>query len=205
VEGVDNRTEVLILQHPQEERKLLNSAKLVSMVLARSTLRVGLSWPNLRRALGRDHVTPSRWGVLYLGRDQRTDADVTDGGAERTDLHDLEGVVVLDASWKQAKTLWWRNPWLLRLRRIALNPSQSSLRPQAKRAGLATAEAIALLLSHLDEDDMVVEALSVQYDRLIIEPNRRVLSARNRRGYHGPRRRRTRGRGRESKDGQGKA
>ena len=38
----------------------------------------------------------------------------------------LEGVVLLDGSWSEAKTLWWRNPWLLRLRRLVLNPRHRS-------------------------------------------------------------------------------
>src|SRR5204862_7870678 len=30
-------------------------------------------------------------------------------------LKRLDGIVLLDGSWKEAKTLWWRNPWLLKL------------------------------------------------------------------------------------------
>ena len=37
-------------------------------------------------------------------------------------LQRLDGIVLLDGSWKEAKTLWWRNPWLLKLHRIVLDP-----------------------------------------------------------------------------------
>ena len=32
----------------------------------------------------------------------------------------LKGIIVLDGTWSQAKALWWRNPWLLKLRRAIL-------------------------------------------------------------------------------------
>ena len=35
-------------------------------------------------------------------------------------MQGLEGAVLLDGSWNQAKTLWWRNPWVLKAKRIAL-------------------------------------------------------------------------------------
>ena len=36
------------------------------------------------------------------------------------------------------KAMWLRNPWLLKLIRITLNPAHKSLRGQAKKVGLAT-------------------------------------------------------------------
>ena len=50
-------------------------------------------------------------------------------------LRGLDGVVLLDGSWSEAKTLWWRNPWLLKLRRLVLDPQRGlALRPAAPRA-----------------------------------------------------------------------
>ena len=66
VEKVDNEVEVLILQHPQEQDKLLGTARLAAVALAKATSRVGLSWPSLAKALGRP-ADPSRWAILYLG------------------------------------------------------------------------------------------------------------------------------------------
>ena len=60
-----NNIRILILQHPQEQYKLLNSARLANKVLDNSILRVGLSWRNFRHALGED-ADPKEWGVLFL-------------------------------------------------------------------------------------------------------------------------------------------
>jgi DTW domain-containing protein YfiP len=86
-------------------------------------------------------------------------------------LRGLEGVVLLDGSWSEAKTLWWRNPWLLKLRRIVLNPQQRSrfgrVRREPRREALSTLEAAALLLKHLDGKPEIEAALLGAQDRLI--------------------------------------
>ena len=169
------KTRVLILQHPQEKFKLWNSARLANMALANSILRVGLSWPNLKKASGIPTAEPSKWAVLYLKGNHRLDKPFHLFNRKEEPLDDasfLEGIIVLDGSWKQAHSTWWRNPWLLRLNRIALNVKQASKRNQAKAAGLATIESIAHTLPHLGEADSISESLLKQYDQLIIAPNK---------------------------------
>ena len=38
-------------------------------------------------------------------------------------LRDIDGVIVLDGTWSQAKALWWRNAWMVECRRIVLGPN----------------------------------------------------------------------------------
>jgi hypothetical protein len=180
---IDNRLFVLILQHPQEKKEVLATAASARALLSRADLVVGLSWPNLSRALGRV-VDPKRWAVLYLGSarpaapgDQREVIAVRRGGEPAADqdgmLYGLDGVVVLDGTWKEAKTLWWRNPWLLKLRRLVLNPQHRSrygrIRREPRREALSTLEAVALLLKHLDGGPEIEAALLGALDRLIAE------------------------------------
>jgi DTW domain-containing protein len=165
---------VLILQHPQEPDKDLGSARIAHLALPNSTLRIGLSWPNLKKALGRE-VQPSRWGVLYLGS----------GSQEKTPSQEvlrwidkrgppsfsLEGIVVLDGTWSQAKALWWRNPWLLKLRRGVLASPQRSLykelRREPRRECLSTIESIGLALTALGEPSEVTEKLNSLFQDLL--------------------------------------
>lgn len=165
VEPVDNRIELLILQHPQEQDKELGSARLAAHALQKSTFRIGLSWPSLSKALGRD-ADPKRWAILHLGS---TDMDAFPEGREiavvdakgvpvpdqDAALRGIEGVVVFDGTWSQAKTLWWRNAWVLKGKRIAIRPSRPSfygkLRKEPRREALSTLEAAALVLSRLEK------------------------------------------------------
>jgi hypothetical protein len=81
----------------------------------------------------------------------------------------LRGIIAIDGTWKQAKTLWWRNPWLTRLNRISLNPAHTSLRPQVKGEGLSTIEALAFAFEHLGEQRETGETMLRLYKELIID------------------------------------
>ena len=80
--------------------------------------------------------------IFVLGRDGAPVAD------PKSILAGLEGLVLLDGTWSQAKTLWWRNPWLLKLHRLVLNPPAPArldrLRREPRRDALSTLEAAAL-------------------------------------------------------------
>src|SRR5205814_8286850 len=86
-------------------------------------------------------------------------------------LRGLEGIVLLDGSWKEAKTLWWRNPWLLKLHRLALNPPHPArlgrLRREPRREALSTLEAAALALRHLETGPEPADALLAALGRII--------------------------------------
>jgi hypothetical protein len=181
IEPIDNRIALLILQHPQEQDRELGTARLTALHLKHATLKSGLSWPSLAKALGRE-VNPKRWAVLYLGaasaatlpRDR--ELNLLDGKnvalpEQERALAEIDGVIVLDGSWSQAKTLWWRNPWVLKCRRLALNPKQPSrygkLRREPRREGLSTLEAAALALARLGRQPEIETALGLSFARLL--------------------------------------
>ena len=178
---IANRVFVLILQHPHEKREPLATAPAVVATLQHAKLVTGLSWPNLARALGRD-AEPRRWAVLYLGsvrpaalaagrelmllgRDGQPIADAA------PILRGLDGIVLIDGTWSQAKTLWWRNPWLLKLHRLVLNPPRPArlgkLRREPRREALSTLEAAALALRHLEAGPEAAEALLAALGHII--------------------------------------
>jgi DTW domain-containing protein YfiP len=181
VEPIENRLFLLVLQHPQEKREAIATAAASCAALRLAALVVGLSWPNLTRALGRP-ADPKRWAVLYLGSARPAgfglerevialDRQGKPAADQDAAVRGLEGVVLLDGSWSEAKTLWWRNPWLLKLRRLVLNPRRPSrfgrVRREPRREALSTLEAAALVLKNLDGGPEVEAALLDRLDRLI--------------------------------------
>lgn len=181
LEPIENRIEVVILQHPQEQDRALGTARLTALQLANSTLKIGLSWPSLSKILGRT-VDPARWAILYLGSakvaDLATDRDVVaidrKGQPEdhqRAILEDIEGIVVLDGTWSQAKALWWRNAWMLKCQRVILGPANPSLygklRREPRRDGLSTIEATAMLLGRLERRADIEPALIGTFVRML--------------------------------------
>src|SRR5215831_14811264 len=183
VEPIENRLFLLVLQHPQEKREAIATAAASCAALRQTALVVGLSWPNLTRALGRP-ADPRRWAVLYLGSArpagfglEREVIALDRRGKPAADqdaaVRGLEGVVLLDGSWSAAKSLWWRNPWLLKLRRLVLNPRRPSRfgrgRREPRREALSTLEAVALLLKHLEGASEAETVLLGALDRLLAE------------------------------------
>ena len=179
---VDNRIALLILQHPQEQDRALGTARLTALHLKNSVLKIGLSWPSLSKALGHPVQDPSQWAVLYLGSARAaeldTDRDVIaiNRKGEREDhqraiLKDIEGIVLLDGTWSQAKALWWRNAWMLKCQRVILNPAKPSLygklRREPRRDGLSTIEAAAMLLAALEKRPEIAATLNGAFERML--------------------------------------
>jgi len=179
---IESRISLLILQHPQEQDRALGTARLTALHFKNAVLKIGLSWPSLSKALGRPVHDPQRWAVLYLGSakvaDLDTDRDIVainrKGEVEdnqRGILKDIEGVVLLDGTWSQAKALWWRNAWMLKCQRVILNPSRPSLygklRREPRRDGLSTIEAAAMLLAGLEKRPDIAATLNVSFERML--------------------------------------
>ncbi|MBR0693142.1 tRNA-uridine aminocarboxypropyltransferase [Bradyrhizobium lablabi] len=179
---IESRIQLLILQHPQEQDRALGTARLTARHFKDAVVRIGLSWPSLSKALGRPVADPSRWAVLYLGsakvEDFDTEAEIVainrKGELEpgqRGILADIEGIVLLDGTWSQAKALWWRNAWMLKCQRVILGPKQPSrygpLRQEPRRDGLSTIEAAALLLAALERRPEIAETLIGSFERML--------------------------------------
>jgi len=181
---IENRIALLILQHPQEQDRALGTARLTALHFANAVVKIGLSWPSLAKALGRAVPDPSRWAVLYLGSakvaDFETDREIVaidrKGEIEsnqRAILKDIEGIVLLDGTWSQAKALWWRNAWMLKCQRVILGPAQPSrygkLRKEPRRDGLSTIEAAAMLLGALEKRPDIAETLNGSFEWMLAQ------------------------------------
>jgi DTW domain-containing protein YfiP len=182
VEPIKCKTSLLILQHPQEQDRALGTARLTALHIVNAVVKIGLSWPSLSKALGRTVHDPSRWAVLYLGsakvEDLETDRTIVaiDRKGEIEDnqraiLGDIEGIILLDGTWSQAKALWWRNAWMLKCQRVILGPRQASrygkLRKEPRRDGLSTIEAAAMMLAGLEHRPDIEATLLASFDRML--------------------------------------
>lgn len=180
LEPEQTRLQLLILQHPQEQDVELGTARLLSGQIEGSVVKVGLSWPSLSKVLGRQ-VDPKRWGVLHMGSKEEV-AKVARGGIAvfgRKDvspdsdliLADLEGIVLIDGTWSQAKTLWWRNAWLLKLRRIVIHPdfrsAYGTVRKEPRRESVSTLEAGAFVFGKLEGDPGLQARLLEPFEELL--------------------------------------
>ncbi len=173
VESVATKLKVVILQHPQEDDVVLGTAKLVELTLPKAEIRVGLSWASIEHALGVKTVERERWAVLAATKlpkpipetERHSPVLIMDRKGRLRDLkrHGLEGIIVLDGTWSQAKTLWWRNAWLLKLPVVVLKPREASMYGKLRKAPrkdlVSTLEAVAEVLPALGEPAAVGTSL----------------------------------------------
>ena len=177
------KTKCLILQHPQEPGVAIGTAQLVSEVLPDTVVRTGLSWPNLSKAWGSE-VDNKRWLVLYLGsvRPETFPAGrelylVTRKGGmaeeQASVLKQVEGIVILDGTWSQAKALWWRNAWLFKLKRAVLRPARTSIyhsiRKEPRKECVSTIESLAIAISEVEGTSGLREQLFDRLQQLLTE------------------------------------
>lgn len=172
--------QILCLQHPQEPDKAKGSVPILKRILGdRFTQKVGLSWANISKALGTE-AKPSEWLVLFLGtRKQAQDAlgkpglhwlkpKTTPTGEE---LRAIKGVIVLDGTWSQAKTLWWRNAWLMKCKRAFLVPHEPSAygrkRKEPSPECVSTLEAVAETLTLLGESQETETRLKIEFREFV--------------------------------------
>lgn len=176
---------VVMLQHPQEQDRTLGSAPLVTRGIKGAEVVVGLSWRNLAAAIGEAESPLRPWAVLYpaslpkAGRDVRPRDNGRSYGAFLMNARGrvlpawpaLGGIILLDGTWSQAKALWWRNPWLLKLPRLGFTaPPQSiygRVRKEPKPGYMSTLEATAAALDSLDEDPAVGQELRRAFRTLV--------------------------------------
>jgi DTW domain-containing protein YfiP len=178
---IDNKVSLLILQHPQEQDRELGTARLTALHFMDALLKIGLSWPSLSKILGRT-TDPQRWAILYLGSVKAAavlpDRDIVvvnkSGNAvdhQEQALREIEGIILLDGTWSQAKALWWRNAWMLKCKRVVLGPARPSrygrLRREPRSDGLSTIEAAAMLLARLERKPEIETALHASFERLL--------------------------------------
>jgi DTW domain-containing protein YfiP len=147
---VDNRVEVLILQHPLEAGQAKGSAVLLQRSLGNSQLSTGEQFDataleTLLHAGGRTSV------LLYPdepGAAQAVDNPLIPPAGERLRL------VVLDGTWRKSRKLLHLNLALQRLPRLALvapPPSQYTIRKAHRPDQLSTLEATCLALAQLEQ------------------------------------------------------
>lgn len=196
--AIKTDSSLLILQHPQESDHELGTARLTHETLENSRLKVGLSWPNLERAWG-EKTDRENWLVLYLGSiklphvaavrepklqfiSKKNAPLKSEENVKRVKFYQAEkskGIIVLDGTWSQAKTIWWRNAWLTKIARaVVLIPGKSlygNLRKEPRRESISTIEAVAYTLQILERDTAAAEQLIESFKELLAKYRRSSL------------------------------
>ncbi|MEI6610069.1 MAG: tRNA-uridine aminocarboxypropyltransferase [Deltaproteobacteria bacterium] len=167
---VQTRAEFLILRHIREDKSTSNTGRLVALAMPNSRIiscgggsRIGLS--------SLDEESLGAPGTYLLW---------PDGTGVRSDLLELTPparVVVMDATWRQARRLYSRTPVLRSIPQLALpmpTHRKDRLRKHHRPDGMSTLEAVAAAVAKLEG----IEAAE-PLERLYNEVVRRALTLRH--------------------------
>jgi DTW domain-containing protein YfiP len=146
-------TEVLILQHPLEVHHAKNSAGLLHLSLAQSSILVGEEFEDT--ALCAALQGPKTSVLLYPQSDYAGHAaPAAWDAAQLTDPSQVR-LVVLDATWRKSRKMLHLSPWLQAMPRLSLDASMVSgysIRKAHKPGQLSTLEATCAALAQLQGD-----------------------------------------------------
>ncbi|WP_254508293.1 tRNA-uridine aminocarboxypropyltransferase [Anatilimnocola floriformis] len=155
---IDNRTEVLILQHRREYFHRFNTARIVEQSLRNSQLLADHTH-NLAERL---QLKPGA-GLLYPGPSSIPIAELP---AEQRP----QQLVILDGTWHQTKTLLRDIPALQSLPRYQLSPTSPSryrIRREPDEAFVSTIEATVAALRLLEPETVGLEGLLQAFEKMV--------------------------------------
>lgn len=176
---VDNRIEVLILQHPLEAHEAKNSVALLALGLARVRLEIGERF---------DAQALSEWlgAGAWLLYPQTSMPPTSPQAVENTKLRLLAEpsaepcragsgavtrLVALDATWRKSLKMLHLNPLLMALPRLALQdlppPRYRAMRRARRADQLSTLEAVCSALAQLEQDAARYQPMLDGFERFI--------------------------------------
>lgn len=162
---IENRTDVLIVQHRRERFHPFNTARIVHKALTNSVLLAD-NTVNLKARL---QLLPGA-GLLYPGPTARLLSDLAPAERPRQ-------LVLIDGTWHHAKTLLREIPDLQSLPRYQLAPAEPSryrIRREPTATALSTLEATVAALQILEPEtagcDQLLRAFDVMVERQLAHP-----------------------------------
>jgi len=158
---IDNRTDVLILQHIVERFHPFNTARIVHKALRRCHLIV-----DHNRRLGTHHLPiQAGAGLLYPQANARLLTELP--AAERPTQ-----LVIIDGTWHQAKTIVRDVPQLRDLpcyRLAPSSPGQYRIRREPNARSLSTLEATVAALQALEPDTAGLDQLLAAFNKMVAD------------------------------------
>ena len=159
VGSIENKTEILILQHRRERMHPFNTARIVDRTLNRSRVICERNEDMARMEL----PISANAGLLYPSKDAELLTEINP--SDRPDQ-----LVILDGTWHHAKTLYRDVAHLQTLPKYRLAPTKPGnyrIRMEPNETSLSTLEAVTAALHQLEPETKNIDALTAAFDCMI--------------------------------------
>jgi hypothetical protein len=158
---VENRTTILVVQHPRERLHPIGTARFAGLGL--SNVRVEVAWNADVREDAAPAWLPQGAALLYPSPAAR---DLRELGADERPRH----LVVIDGTWNTARTLYRDKAWLRALPQVRFTPAAPSryrIRREPAADFVSTIEAIIEALRVLEPETPGLDGLLGAFDGMI--------------------------------------
>jgi len=154
---IENRWPVHILQHPEESKHAIGTARIALLSLAQCVMPVG-------ECFDKDALVPGDLQPLlvYPGDDSSPLVSLN--------KKQPRPLIFVDASWRKSRRMLLESPALMELPKVSFQPESISryrIRKVPDRHSLSTLEAIVYALSFLEEDNEKYQPLLASVDWMI--------------------------------------
>jgi len=140
--------EVVILQHPSEQKQALATVPLIGRCLSPVSVLVGEDFSDHELIKGLS-ASPNEVRVVYP-TDSAEEWKIGDSASESD--HQVRTLIFIDGTWRKAKRIWHTNPWLAQLPAVILTgmaPTAYKIRSSSVEGGVSTLEAVVGALNYL--------------------------------------------------------
>ena len=158
---VNNRTQLLILQHPSEVKHAKNSVRLLPLSLSKVQVIVGETSADFAELKVWLQQQTKPVYLLYPS-EQSQDLSQAQQGEDAI-------LIVLDGTWRKAHKMLMLNPWLLDFTHLSISPTRPSnykIRKASRSDSLSSLEAAAFGINAL-EPEVDISPLLNLFDAMI--------------------------------------
>lgn len=176
---LDNRVNIVILQHPSEVKHAKGTAKIVELSLKNCDIIIGEDFsavPQFQTLLKNSQrlmlLYPNDQAITPTQLKQQLASRATNSGEEGLGRESLDGltIIVLDGSWKKAYKIYCLNPPLQSLPCIGIEAKEQSnyrIRKSSRSDSLSTLEACYQLLTELEGEELSFESLLDSFNFMV--------------------------------------
>lgn len=152
---IQTESELLILQHPNEQKRNLRTAPILEVSLAdKCTVIRSKKFSTAKHQKLAEFISDKKPAYLLYPSPKSTPLDNLPPQPAR--------IVILDGTWAQARSMYNSSPDLKLLTKVILNVNQRSnyiIRTQPTEDSLSTVESAAITLSHFENNSSIYESL----------------------------------------------
>ncbi len=160
-EPIDNKTPLIVIQHPREVRHPLGTVRLLKTGL--KNVQVDVAFDLSPHGPGLQENLPEGCALLFPS-DDAADIETMDP-SERP-----KALLAIDGTWHHAKTILRETPWLHELPKVKVNPNAASrylIRREPQENFRSTAEAVLQAMAAIEPETQGFEDILNIFDEMI--------------------------------------